>query len=96
MKAEYTLGTHDGQPLLAASFWPTSMELGLLPRFDVGKTQGRNKGHCELTKALFGSWGSNAGLELVDPLAITHSLGRFNSLAEPIPLLLFDCSVSQG
>ena len=31
----------------------------------------------------------NPGLELVDPLAVTHSLDRFNSLAEPIPLLLF-------
>ena len=34
------------------------------------------------------SW-INPGQEWVDPLAVTHSLGGFNSLAEPIPLLLF-------
>ena len=31
----------------------------------------------------------NPGLELVDPLAVTHSLDMFNSLEELIPLLLF-------
>jgi hypothetical protein len=38
----------------------------------------------------------NPDLELVDPLGVTHSLGGFNSLAEPIPLFLFCCSVRQG